>query len=170
MIILLDDNSVKRAEINRQFQESWRGMLEELFPQGLPQTCRWVSLDSIVQVLNLVGSKQNANHMFFPDGGGVDLLGAIRSHELDAIELQAGFTTIVKPNELVFNSYHNCTPDWAYFRLECSGLQPSGVYEQNDSFISEWVTEVEHGQYVERSVWDAGFYGYDEDGLEVPLP
>jgi hypothetical protein len=62
--------------------------------------------------------------------------------------------------------------EWAYFRLETSGLSPSGVYDVDDAatVVSEHVVELEPGRYVEREHWDAGYFGTDDLGDELPLP
>jgi serine/threonine-protein kinase len=107
--------------------------------------------------------------MFFPNGGGMDLDGAALFHEPGTIEIRAGFPVVVKPRGLSFHYFGPESIGWAYFRLETGGLRPTGVY-QNVQGICEEVTELEPGRYVERGVWDAGYYGHDKEGFERALP
>jgi serine/threonine-protein kinase len=162
------------AESNRGFTAEslgqWKQVQLQIFRHGIPRRAEWVYPSSIVSVLNVVGSADNLNHMFFTGGGGLDLSSARESSESGCIELNAqGSASILRPKRLMFESFGNYE-EWAYFRLECDRLEPSGVYEDlPDELGYEEVTELEPGRYVSRSVWDAG-YTYDEDGSEVPLP
>jgi hypothetical protein len=149
--------------------EDWKSMLDRLFPLGIPSSKRWSTASDIVDVLNTIGRNAPQNHMFFPNGGGMDLEGARVSHEPGAIELCAGFTSIVKPELLSFEYFGPESIGWSYFRLDTGGLRPSGVYDEVKEAYEE-VTELSPAQYVNRSVWDAGYYGHDEDGVERPLP
>ena len=74
----------------------------------------------------------------------------------------------MKPKVLIFQSFDK-PYEWAYFRLETKGLDPSGWYE-NLTGIKEELTELHPGEYIHRSYWDAGYYEFDETGRELPLP
>jgi len=150
----------------------WAGILQLLFPDGIPKRAAWTDLNAIVNILNIIGAKDNSNHMFMPGGGGLDLERSRLSHEDGCIELEcAGLVDIVKPVELSMHYFGPQATQWAYFRLETAGLQLSDVYEDISSVRDyEEVTELSPGHYVDRSAWENGFYGYDDDGRERKLP
>ena len=100
----------------------------------------------------------------------LDLKGAADSAEPDCITLHfvEDPPCIVKPKVLIFQSFDK-PYEWAYFRLETKGLEPSGWYE-NLTGIKEELTELHPGEYIHRNYWDAGYYEFDETGRELPLP
>ena len=141
----------------------WTGLIRNLFPKGMPTAAVWTDLDSMGLVLNHIGSRRNASHMFYPTGGGMDLQGAIPfDEEPGCLALSTGrrVAEVVKPTALLFDSF-GTELEWAYFRLECEPLAPCGVYktEGKDDKTpppkSEEVVLVEPGTYAERSAWDA---------------
>ncbi len=71
--------------------------------------------------------------MFYPGGGGMDLMGARIGREPKTIELLVDenekYVGLVKPRKLVFESF-GFDMEWNYFRLENDELVPSGVYER----------------------------------------
>lgn len=144
----------------------WEKVIKEIFPNEIPNRYTWRNIDEIISVLNKLG---NISHAFMPSGGGDHLCGAKKSLEDGCIELDFGAMEIVKPISLTFHSFSPEYYEWAYFRLETGGLKPSGIY-QNLNHDYEELTELPPGKYVNRSVWDAGFFGYDESGDEIPLP
>lgn len=96
-------------------------------------------------------------------------MGARESIEPGCIELLfPGGVYIVKPSTLLFRSF-GPEYEWAYFRLETERLNPSGIYEKLP-YPHEELLELRPGHYVEYSVLERGFYGYDENGYEKPLP
>jgi hypothetical protein len=137
-------------EKNRQ---AWIDIQNKIFPNGIPEHCQWTKLEHIISVLNTIGSV--ATHMFYPTGGGLDVKSSKLSIENNCIEIFTGLTDILKPTQLLFESFDD--PIWNYFRIETSELQPSGVY-QNQNYLSEDLTEIETGKYVNRSYWDEGEY------------
>jgi serine/threonine-protein kinase len=142
-------------EENRQ---DWIDIQKKIFPTGLPTKCEWTNIAEIVYVLKIIGSLKNVNHMFFPRGGGFDLLDANLSSEKGCIEiLTGGMIQIVKPSKLIFHSFQNADPQWNYFRIEADTLTPSGVYENYD-FPDEYLCEISNGTYIDRKYWDDGEY------------
>lgn len=139
-------------ENNRQ---SWIEIQNKIFPTGIPKNCEWTNLDDIVNVLNIIGSVDNSNHMFYPTGGGLDVESSKKSSESNCIEIFTGLTDILKPKRLLFESFDD--PIWNYFRIETSELEPTGIYKEKD-YPSEELTEIETGKYVNRSYWDEGEY------------
>ncbi|MGF7036399.1 serine/threonine-protein kinase [Paenibacillus mucilaginosus] len=139
------------------------------FPGGVQDKSEWTDLISIVDILRKIGEYPDTNHTFPPRGGGFDLTGAVLSDEHECIELLSGGSTfIAKPAKLVFNA-PGTDPQFHYFRLETRELKPSGVYKGVAGGYEE-VCELSPGQYVDRSIWDHGYYGLDENGYDKPLP
>lgn len=138
----------------------WRAVQKRIFPFSVPQRAEWHDVNDIVNVLRLLGERRNMNHMFFPDGGGLDLQDANASEiERGSIELIAsGSVKLVRPLRLLFESFGD-DPQWDYFRLETDGASPCGIYEQQDSRLCETVTEVEPGVYVDQMCWELNEYG-----------
>lgn len=163
---------MSQVEFRMQNLKQWDELLVSLFNNQIPEQNEWVNTSEIIGICNFIGRYHKFNHMFFPSGGGLDLHGARPSAEPGCIELY--FTSneksvsILKPDRLIFQSF-GALREWAYFRLETKPLQPTGVYESYKG-IDEELTEITRGNYVERSWWDAGFYGHDEEGAELPLP
>ena len=154
----------------------WVDLLKDIFNDEIPREMEWSDTLSIIEILNKIGKISQLNHMFLPSGGGVDLTKAQLSTECGCIELttDGGNTMILKPKQLSFNWYGQDNAEWSYFRLETAKLEPSGVYDDYDKdfykkFQFEEVTELSPGQYVDRNVWDAGYFRYDENG-EKSLP
>lgn len=131
----------------------------------------WRGLETIADVLRLLGERAPLNHTFMPGGGGLDLVGASLSAERGCIALRFDLgTTIVRPATLELVTFaDDPLADWAYFRLECGELEPSGTYDEV-SGDREYLVRLDDGEYVDRSCWDRGFLEYDEDEREVPLP
>jgi len=135
--------------------KDWIQIHKEIFPVGIPKHCEWTNLDEIISILNIIGSKEQSNHMFYPTGGGLDVKSASTSTERNCIEIFTGLTDIIKPKKLIFESFEN--PIWNYFRIETSELDSSGVYKDYN-YPSEEVTELSEGNYISRSYWDEGEY------------
>ncbi len=149
--------------------KKWENTIREIFDNKQPTSTEWHDSDSIIAVLNKLSSVPGLFHMFYPSGGGMTLDGAKKSVEPGCIELLIEYSAdIVKPQKLSFNFFGNDNFEWAYFRLETSGLAPSGVYDKCELQYEE-LTEIGPGKYIDRSYSDYGYYGYDENG-EKPLP
>ncbi len=147
----------------------WEKTIRELFPISIPNNCIWKDIDSIIFILNKLGSIDNLSHTLFPGGGGHDLVEAKRSSEEGAIEfITPKSVRIVKPRLLEFNYFPN-NIEWAYFRLETGALKPI-TPDINPSFIKEKLTELKPGYYAEKEVWEKGYLGYDGKGNRILLP
>jgi hypothetical protein len=145
---------------NEEFQKMslkvWSGALDAIFPGGIPQSKQWTDLRTIASVLNMIGQADQSNHMFYPTGGGMDLIGASKyEEEPGCLALQDGDRSfdVVKPEVLLFESF-GPELEWAYFRLECLPMPPTGVYEPGAEGKREEVVLVEPGTYAPRSAWD----------------
>lgn len=151
------DESKIRAEKRKKFTQEnldhWQKVAQLLFGDRVPNVQEWTSIPEMVRVLNLIG-KNNLNHTFHPQGGGLDLQGSGLAKEHGCIELfliGEDAPTIVKPQKLTFNSFSGY-PEWSYFLLETQEIEPSGVYSSlHPDFISEELTEKSDGTYDYRS-------------------
>ena len=58
--------------------------------------------------------------------------------------------------------------------MDTGNIQPCGVYEDiiqnNDLFCYKELTEIESGVYLDRSVYEYGYYGSNENGDQTRLP
>ncbi|GIW75706.1 MAG: hypothetical protein KatS3mg104_0769 [Phycisphaerae bacterium] len=154
-----------RESAVRELNANWTAALNQIFSGNVPETARWDGPEAIANVLNKLGQRANSNHMFIPTGGGLDVRGAAPSPEPGCVELDVGAVAVVKPNELAFHAISG--PEWSYFRLECDELD---AVDGDGKYGSEELTELQPGRYVDRSAWDAGFHGYDDNGFELKLP
>ena len=139
----------------------WEECLQEIFQNGIPTYSYWDKVDKICKVLNSIGSIHTSNHIFYPDGGGLDLLGAKLSNIKNCIEINTGFNEILSPKKLSFHLMEDV--ELSYFRLELNELQPTGIYKEKIEF-SEPLCEINQGKYIDQSCIDSGEY---ED---EPLP
>lgn len=170
---MAEEYKEERAKFRDASMSAWKGLVQYLAPLG--GNVEWRSANMILPVIKLIGKKAglNLNHTFMPRGGGLDLHDATLAHESGCLMLDFDDSyRIVKPAKLELITFENdplC--EWAYFRLECSDLKPSGVFDERSAdYEYEEVLELAPGEYADRGHWDAGYLGYDEDGREVPLP
>lgn len=158
-----------REKFRQRNLKEWKNFLLNLFANKIPQSKTWNNKTEIIKILNTIGEKPNLTHLFFPNGGGLDLTGAKNSAEDNCIELLFDrLAYIVKPDYLSFE-YFGDEYEWAYFRLETLELKPSGIYKEL-IYNFEELTELNPKNYVDRYIWDQGFIEYDENGDEKPLP
>jgi serine/threonine protein kinase len=124
ILSLLDWKELSKNFHSRN-QEQWFEIQSKLFPAFMPSRVVWESLSDIVNVLKLVCKYDSLNHLFFPDGGGLDLIDAALATEKGCIELNFQSIHIVRPKRLLFESFEY-NPEWNYFRLEADDLLPVG--------------------------------------------
>lgn len=141
--------------------KEWLIILQNLFPNGIPQYSIWTNKLEIIKVLNKLGSFDNSNHLFYPDGGGLDLSGSKISNEQNCIEIKTAFNEIISPKSLTFHSFENI--DWSYFRIELNEIPQTSTYDYNVNF-SEELCEISPLEYISREHWDEHEYN------EEPLP
>ncbi len=167
-------------KLNEDFHEmnleQWFEIQRKLFPTAFPKRVIWETITDIVNVLKVICTYDNLNHMFFPNGGGLDLEDARLSHEKGCIELDFQLIDIIKPKRLIFESF-GYNPEWNYFRLELDELEPSGVNEREEDDDDdeiykrdrdhEAVSELYPGQYDKYDVVEYR-QEYLEDGYNIP--
>ncbi len=172
-ISILEDWKVLNEDFHERNQEQWFEIQSKLFPTAFPSRVIWENIEDIINVLKIVCSYGNLNHMFFPDGGGLDLEDARLAKEQGCIELDFQLIDIVKPKRLLFESF-GYDPEWNYFRLELDELEPSGVHEveigeepYEKKYNEEFVTELYPGQYDKPDMVEYRSE-YEEMGYDIP--
>ena len=122
-------------ELNLNFHKrnlhQWSEIQKTLFPTAFPSKVIWENINDIIKILKILCIYDNLNHMFFPDGGGLDLEDVRIAPEEGCIELDFQLIDIVKPKRLLFESF-NCDPFWNYFRLELDELKPALEKEETE--------------------------------------
>lgn len=144
-------------QVYRDFRKTnslqWQDIQQKLFPISLPQRVEWVSIEDIAKVLGVLCSYDCLNHMYFPDGGGMDLLKVSVGLEPNTLELVVGEKNIliVKPKRLLFESF-GFDMEWNYFRLETGQLKPTGITPEHDK--REELAEIEPLYYISLNDWE----------------
>ena len=149
----------------------WKHVQTALFPLSVPSRAEWRDLPDVIGILNLLAENAKLNHAFAPEGGGLDLSGAVPSHEVGYVELrfETSIAVVAKVERLLFESFPGAD-DWAYFRLECAPIPPSGTYESVAGRFEE-LLELSPGKYCDRSLYEQGFVSRDPNsGEPIPLP
>lgn len=168
-VIALKEWKILNEDFLETNQQQWFEIQTKLFPTSIPTRVIWEDINDMVKVLKIVCSYDNLNHMFFPDGGGLDLEDARLSFEEGCIELDFQLIDIVKPKRLIFESfgYHH---EWNYFRLETAELEPSGVYKvkkgkevSERARYKEEVTQISPGFYKDYNYLENSYYIEDDD-------
>lgn len=150
-------------DYQKRNQAEWKEIQQMLFPFSTPERVTWSNIKDIIDVLNLLAKSRSLNHMFLPNGGGLDLQKACFSPEESCIELNAdGLIYILKPKRLLFESFQSDT-QWNYFRLETSELTPLSDKKYAD-YGEEPLTEITPGRYTNYECFE-----YD-DFNGKPLP
>lgn len=152
--------------------------IARLFPHAVPTRARWTDPADIVAVLELVASQRNLNHTFLPDGGGLDLDGAeLFAGEAGCITLYLGgrpsktrrSIDICRPSGLYFERV-GPADELSYFRLECAGLEPTGLDQPQAGRAYDLVVDrlSEPGTYI--AGWAEWNTHVNTSGEEDPLP
>lgn len=152
----------------RSLTELWLDMCAELPTTLVAERTSWTDLEQIVQVLRVVSSRKNGNHMLYPSLGGNDCEGVEHAAEPGCLRLKAGSTyCIVRPAKLTFEHFPH-DPESSFLRLDLAVLAPFGSARADA--VHEELTELAPGEYCEYSVWAQGHQGLDDDENEIPLP
>ncbi len=137
----------------------WNYFDDHVHKINKPARMVWNNIDDIISILSFLCETENLNHLFLPRGGGLDLIGVKKSNEPGCLDLDLnGSCYIIKPKRLIYENFHY-VPEWNYLRIETKPIKAI-IYES----IIEELTEIKPNEYVDRSVWDSGYY-YDG-----PLP
>lgn len=141
----------------------WKYLQTKLMPETSPLQVEWRDIDSIIRVLNYIGSMPGLNHMFLPTGGGQDVDFAERATEDGCIYLMAGGRYVLKPLRLTLENFGPKDFWWSYFRLELQPMEP--VSEELFENCRESLIEDYPGHYVVSRLMSYGRY---DDGEEFP--
>ncbi|QXP74676.1 protein kinase [Tenacibaculum sp. AHE15PA] len=148
-------------EIQNSFYQrndlDWKTVQYKLFPSNIPEYAEWTDVQTITNILNILGGIKALNHMFFDNGGGLDMEGAKLSNELGLIELDCGIPYLLKPKRLMFNSF-NSDFEWNYFYLELEKIEP--IYSEYSG--SEQIVELEPLEYKEYDYIENYYEKYDD--------
>lgn len=164
---------MEREKFKEQVLQFWTTAIANVAGNNPPLSETWRGIDSIRTALQPFMA-ENRNHAHLPTGGGMDMRSVHNSVEPGCLEFGIGEQSawVVKPESLILENFPESPID-SFLLLELAELQPSGIYEQRETKRAEFVeelVELRRGDYVERGVWDNGFYGHDEEGREIPLP
>jgi serine/threonine-protein kinase len=151
-------------DFSAEAMAKWTKTLDEIFSGKIPSSRVWTQVEEIDLVLAKVGSAKDSNHMFFPDGGGMDLEGCdIPQNATTCLELKTGgHVYVVAPRSLSFQAISD-DHEWSYFRLETARLSASGVYD-SDEGDSEEIVELPDGTLAPRWAWDSSSF----EGKDLP--
>lgn len=140
---------------HKQLRDEWQNILSQLFVQGIPETAEWHSPSDIVDVLNAISSK--ANHMFYPNGGGMDVMEAQLDNQgnLEWAPSEEGLKRIAYVANPLKLSFWNpgAYGHEAHFKLEVGSLEP---IEDSSSGAVEELTEIFPGEYELLAAWESG--------------
>jgi len=151
-------------------KKEWAEAITSTFGSAPHKSSTWDALPELTNALSGF-MRGNLNHTHLPGGGGLDMRSVQpSSHEHGCLELcpEQSVAYIVRPQRLFFE-YFPTSPWNSFFLLELSPLEPSGVYESREADCEELV-EIPPSRYLDRSHWDVGNLGHDENGDEIPLP
>ncbi len=143
----------------------WLFLSRYLFGDIIPESTSWRSVDSIVNVLNLIGTLPAYNHMLFSGNGGLDFRKAELANESGCIYIYdtLGFCFVVKPKCLHYEGF-NSNHTWNYFLFELDELKP--IISSN-TLEYEYLVEDYPSNYVSANYQQYGVYDYDSG---QPLP
>lgn len=154
-------------------RRSWINAIQATATANTPDSAIWREVSRIVTALQpFMGN--GMNHAFLPTGGGQDVLRVETSVEPECLEMKVhrDCAWIARPDTLTFTHFPQ-SPTESFLLLELAQLRPTRLPElptNRRAGAVEELVELSPGDYQPRSVWDAGFVGYDEDGHEIPLP
>ena len=156
-----------KMEMRRKNRERWIEALAAL-PEPTPISMTWEGKNAILSALRPF-AESGCNHFLLPRMGGLDVASVQSSREPGCIEIviRDRLVWVVRPYRITLEHFPE-TPLESFLLLELGELKPSGIYEELAGPKEELV-EVD-GEYVERSHWDEGTIGEDEDGDPLPLP
>ncbi|UMQ43092.1 protein kinase [Chryseobacterium sp. Y16C] len=160
--VLTEWNAIQ-ADFYKKNDLDWRTIQFKLFPMNMPAYAEWTDLETICDIFNIIGGIEALNHMFFSNGGGLDLKGAKPSREDGFLELDFGIAYIVKPIRLSFCSFGDAF-EWNYFYLELGDIEHI-FYSHNGS---EQLIELASGEYKPYDYIESYYEKYDDGENYVP--
>ena len=154
------------ADFEKAQLSSWRFLNKYLFGSNAPESSKWTKKESIIDVLNVIGTLPAYNHMLFSDRGGLDFGRAEVANEEGCIYIydSVGWCFLVKPKYLYYEGFDE-NYKWNYFLLELDNLEPK--FEANDIVSYEYLVEDYPANYVSARYEQYGVYDYDS-GEKLP--
>lgn len=153
------DNSIQKRN-----HSEWRYLQNRLFPKSVPSHAEWRDIDSMIKILNDIGSMPGLNHMFIPTKGGQDIESAGYAKEEGCLCLIAGGCNyIFKPSRLELENFGKNDYRWSYFRIELVPIEP--VTDSTYMGCRESLIEDFPGHYVLSKLINYGRY---DDGTKFP--
>lgn len=153
-LAIIENDSAQEAS-------GWGFLQKLLFGHVVPEVACWSDLDSIIEILNIIGSIPTSNHMMLPGGGGYDFVCAEKATESGCILIHddVSFTapSVVKPARLYCVTYPN-DQKWNFFYLQLDRLTPIEAINQAKY---EYLVEDIPGHYVTGECAQYGVYNYD---------
>lgn len=145
---------------------SWGFLNKYLFGVNAPESSKWTNRESIINILNTIGTIPVYNHMLLSDRGGLDFGRAEVANEEGCIYIYdtIGFCFLVKPKCLCYEGFEGDFR-WNYFLLELDNLEP--VFKENDVVSYEYLVEDYPSHYVSAKYEQYGVYDYDS-GEKLP--
>lgn len=160
---MVDDWWKIRNDDIKAHESQWKHIQKRLFGESNPSRMEWEDTNEIIKTLQVISSYSDLNHMFMPDGGGLDMDNVLQAAEEGCIQIEGnGSINIAKPNTLYYENISN-DPMWSYFRVDFENLEL--IEEKSESQSFEEVTEVLPGKYDK---WIYGNYGHDKQGNPLP--
>lgn len=159
----------KWLSLNEDFRSrnltEWLEIQNLLFPMGSPAHAEWTKKEDIINILSVIAKRRSLNHMFYPSGGGLDLVGVESAGEPGFISLLVGEQSaeILKPKKLCYESF-GFDPEWNYFWLESEEVSPVDDVALSHNDFSQYLTELDRGRYTGPEAWETNEYNYE------PLP
>lgn len=149
-----------------ELRQTWADLVKAVFNDAVPAKAEWTNPKDIVAVLNAISSP--AGHMFYPDGGGMDLRGGQLNSkgELEwAVEegRLGTYAHIANPLKLTFWNPGPFDHE-ANFILEVGALDQQGEHASHKGYAEE-LTELSDGTFDPRSTWDEG----DREGARLVI-
>jgi serine/threonine-protein kinase len=163
----------------------WRKVLEPLFDDLEKEHKEWTDLNEIASVLNKVGTSNSRNHMFLPDGGGIDMIGSEKYYLPDYIKLITSggrnpengkeslfYPIILRPEKLVLEHFNEDNYEWTYLRIATKPLevQPEknllgkDILTKNIVMNEEEVTKILGGDIIIFNKYST--YNYEIDDYD----
>lgn len=151
---------------NKSQLSDWSFLNRQLFGSNQPDSTTWGNIDSIISVLNTIGTLPAYNHMLFSDGGGLNFKNVELANEKGCIYLYdtCGYCFLLKPKYLSFEGFGE-NYSWNYFMLEFDELTP--IFDIINDFSREFLVEDYPSHYVSAQYAQYGVYDYDKGN---PLP
>ena len=151
----------------RSQNSDWSYLSRALFAGNQTSSATWTDINAIVTVLQEIARLPAYNHIFLPNKGGLDLVGAERAAEEGCLYLifDPIGVAVVKPKSLTFEGFVE-TNDWNFFLLKLENLKPIHKTEDMEC-ICEFLVEDTPGHYISADTFVYGVYDYDTG---EPLP